>query len=35
MIAERNGKYVVYDATGKVLLITSNKRIAENYANNS
>ena len=35
MIAERNGKYVVYDATGNVLLITSNKRIAENYVNNS
>jgi len=35
VIAERNGKYVVYDASGKVLLITSNKRIAEHYADNT
>jgi hypothetical protein len=34
-LEERKNKYVVYDASGKVLLITSNKRIAENYANNS
>jgi len=34
VIAEQNGKYVVYDASGKVIIITTNKRIAEHYANN-
>jgi len=36
VIAEQNGKYVVYDASGRVIIIiTTNKRIAEHYANNS
>jgi hypothetical protein len=28
-------KYVVYDKNGKVIIITSNKRIAEYYGNNA
>jgi len=28
-------KYVVYDRDGKVVIITSNKRIAEYYASNN
>ena len=28
-------QYIVYDSNGKVIIITTNKRIAEHYANNS
>ena len=28
-------QYIVYDASGRVIIITRNKRIAEHYANNS
>jgi len=35
VIAEQNGKYVVYDASGRVIIITTNKRIAEHYADNT
>jgi len=28
-------QYSVYDSNGKVIIITTNKRIAEHYANNT
>jgi hypothetical protein len=34
-LEERKNKYVVYDASGRIILITSNKRIAEHYADNT
>lgn len=27
----KKGKYIVYNEAGKIILITSNKRLAENY----
>ena len=35
VMVEKGNKYVVYDKNGKVIIITSNKRIAEYYASNS
>jgi hypothetical protein len=34
-LEERKNKYIVYDASGRVILITSNKRIAEHYDNHA
>ena len=34
-LEERKNKYVVYDSSGRVVIITTNKRIAEHYANNT
>lgn len=28
-------QYIVYDASGRIIIITRNKRIAEHYANNT
>jgi len=35
VLVERKNKYVVYDKDGKIVLITSNKKIAERYADNT
>jgi hypothetical protein len=34
-LIEADRQYIVYDNNGKVIIITSNKRIAEHYANNT
>jgi len=34
-LIETNKQYIVYDSSGRVIIITTNKRIAEHYANNS
>ena len=34
-LEERKNKYVVYDKSGRIVLITTNKRIAEHYADNT
>jgi hypothetical protein len=34
-LIETDRQYIVYDSNGKVIIITSNKRIAEHYANNT
>jgi hypothetical protein len=31
VMVEKGNKYVVYDKNGKVIIITSEKRIAEHY----
>lgn len=35
VLVERKNKYVVYDKDGKIVLITSNKKIAQKYADNT
>ena len=35
VMVEKGNKYVVYDKSGKVIIITSNKRIAEYYGTHS
>jgi hypothetical protein len=35
VLVERKNKYVVYDKDGKIVLITSNKKIAKRYADNT
>jgi hypothetical protein len=34
-LIEADRQYIVYDNNGKVIIITTNKRIAEHYANNT
>jgi hypothetical protein len=34
-LEEKGNKYVVYDRSGRVIIITTNKRIAEHYASNT
>jgi|14BtaG_2_1085337.scaffolds.fasta_scaffold13375_6 hypothetical protein len=34
-LIEADRQYIVYDSNGKVIIITTNKRIAEHYANNT
>ena len=35
VLVERKNKYVVYDKDGKIVLITSNKKVAQKYADNT
>jgi|GEM_PF-6701362 len=34
-LEEKGNKYVVYDSSGRVIIITKDKRTAEHYANNT
>lgn len=34
-LIETDKQYVVYDSSGRVIIITTNKRIAEHYADNT
>jgi len=34
-LIETDKQYIVYDSNGRVVIITTNKRIAEHYANNT
>jgi hypothetical protein len=34
-LIETDKQYVVYDRSGRVIIITTNKRIAEHYADNT
>ena len=34
-LVERKNKYIVYSKDGKILLITSNKKVAQKYADNT
>ena len=35
VLVERKNKYVVYDKDGKIVLITSSKKVAQKYADNT